>query len=183
MPAWVPRRRLHVATHYQVALAIVAEPEDVLPHDRKAPLSIEGEGSRVSFPYSEPERRGLSGHGSCKNVRHEFVSQSGPVVCGIHVEPLDLDRSRARNRRARCIESELHVRGQASPGFGNPGLATRLTNLRELQGFAIGRRTVRLHVRIGIRPRKGGAEGSFGEHRKFERVVFVGSPDQKRSLH
>jgi hypothetical protein len=85
---------LHVATHDQVALGIVAEPEGVFTHDIKSPFSIERQGSWISFPHSEPERRGAGRVGSRKNVRHELVSQSRAMVRSVHVDPLDLDRSR-----------------------------------------------------------------------------------------
>lgn len=99
--------RLHVAKHNQITLGIVAEPEDVFAHDLKLPLSIEGYGPWISFPHSEPKHGSSGSLGSGKNVRHEFVSQSGPMVRGMHVESLDLDRSLAKDERRYGIEPQL----------------------------------------------------------------------------
>jgi hypothetical protein len=42
---------------------------------------------------------------------------------------------------------------------------------------------MQLHVRSGVRPCECSAEGSFGEERKLQRVIFLSSPNPNRSLH
>jgi len=105
------------------------------------------------------------------------------MVGGIHIEPLDLDRSLAQDHRRLCIEPQLKVGDQSAVGFGDPSLATRLTNLRELQSLAVVRCAMQLHVRGGIRLRECSAEDPFGEHRKLQSVMFLRSPDPNRGLH
>jgi hypothetical protein len=42
---------------------------------------------------------------------------------------------------------------------------------------------MQLHVRSGVRLCECSAEGSFGEDRKLQRVIFLSSPNPNRSLH
>jgi hypothetical protein len=116
-------------------------------------------------------------------VRHELVRQSGSMVRGIYVKPLDLHRSFARDHWRCCVEPQLNVRDQSGVGFGDPRLAARITNLRELQSAAVSGCAMQLHVRSAIRLCECSAEGSFGEDRKLQRVIFLSSPNPNRSLH
>jgi len=45
---------LHFAAHDQITLGVVAELEDVFSHELEPPFSIEGQGSWISFPHSQP---------------------------------------------------------------------------------------------------------------------------------
>src|ERR1700722_9215001 len=111
------------------------------------------------------------------------MGQSGPMMRGVHVEPLNLDRSLSQvNRRCR-IESQLYVRDQSLVGFGDPRLATWLANLGELQGLCVVRCAMELHVLGAIRLCERSAKGSFGEHRKRQRVIVLRSPNSNRRQH
>src|SRR6266481_7480128 len=105
------------------------------------------------------------------------------MVRGVYVKPLDLDRSLARDHWRCCIEPQLNVCDQYDVGFGDPRLAARLTNLRELQSVAVCGCTMQLPVRSGVRLCECSAEGSFGEDRKLPRVIFLSSPNPNRSPH
>jgi hypothetical protein len=114
---------------------------------------------------------------------HELVSQSGSMVRGIYIKPLDLDLSLARDHLRCCIEPQLNVCDQSGVGFGHPSLAAQLANLRELQSVAVCGGAMHLHVRRGVQFFECSSKGSFGEDRKLQRIIFLGSPNPNRSLH
>jgi len=70
----------HTATHEQITLWVVAHLEDVFTNHAKPPFSIEGNGPQITFPHSEPNRRGAGRLGARKNMSHEPVSQSRAMM-------------------------------------------------------------------------------------------------------
>lgn len=114
VPPFASANRYDVATHDQVPLRIVAKHEGMSSCDVESPFSIERDGSRVPFPHSEPQHGRTRRLDLRKNMRHELVSQPAPMVRRIDIEPLDLDRSLARDQRGLRIEPQLHESSQFS---------------------------------------------------------------------
>ena len=164
-------------------MRIVADLEGVFADGLESPLPIERDRAGISFPDAEPYCRESSGLGSSEDMLHECVGQAAAMARRVHVKPLDLDRPVASNHRGDRVESKLRVSDQATAGVGHPGFKALLMNLRPLNGFAVGRRTVRLHIRRGIHGLESVAKGSFGERRQLERVRVAGQAKLNRCLH
>ena len=77
----------------------------------------------------------------------------------------------------------LNVRDQSLAGIGDPRLASRITDLCELQRLTVVGCAMEVHVVGSIGFCESSTEGFFGKHRKRQRITFCRSPNPNRGLH
>ena len=136
-------------------LGIIAKLKCVMSDPAEAKLLIESHCPGIVLPDAKPDLISVASHRGSEHLGHERLSDTFAVPLPIHIDALDFGWPRRQYARGRGSPSELGVANEIGDVVAHESLDLRIGDFGCLNGFAIGVRTMSVHVRARIQ----GAEG------------------------
>ena len=147
-------------------LGIVAKLKNMMADFVEATLLIEGHCPGVVLPDAKPNLIGVASRRGSKHLGHERLSDTFAVPLLIYIDALDFGWPQRQYARRRGSPSELDVTNEFGAVVAYEGLDLRIGDFGCLNGFAIGLRTMSVHVLARIRGAEGRAKGALCNSRQ-----------------
>lgn len=127
-------------------LGIIAKFEYMMSDLVEAALPIESDCTGIVLPDAKPDLISVASQSRGEQLGHERLSNAFAVPPHIYVDALDFGRPRRQYARRRSPPTELGVTSEFDTVVANESLDLRTGDFGCLNGFAIGVRTMSIHV-------------------------------------
>jgi len=142
-------------------LGIIAKLKHMMSDSVEAELLIESKCPRVVLPDAEPNPISIASCRGGEHLGHERLSDTFAAPLLIYIDALDFGWPRRQYTRRCGSPSELGVTNESGAVVAYERLDLRTGDLGGLNGFAIGVRTMSVHVLARIQGAEGRAKAAL----------------------
>ena len=151
----------NIAAQDPIMLGIIAKLKHVMSDLVEAKLLIESHCPGIVLPDTKPNLISVASHRGSEHLGHECLSDTLAVPMPIYIDALDFGWPRRQHARGRGSPSELGVANEFGAVVAYERFDLRIGDFGCLNGFAIGVRTMSVHVRARIHGAEGRAKGAL----------------------